>query len=212
MSVQDRNETFWQLGCCLSWPSASCQRLQVPPLDLLTPDWGAAAAPATKASQAFAVLVCSLLWLCGCVGCCESVLMLRQESHVTAVLFAVVYLFWLKKLKIINLNKYLLHNGSHVRCFTVLHKGQRKLWIYPVYLGRVPVWFMREMRRMRAARLKRSSITNTQETLLKCTERGPQNDSRVSQITWKTWPSGFVILAFKLLMKFICREHELLPH
>ena len=75
---------------------------------------------------------------------CENVLMLRQESCTTAVLFAVVYfLFWLKKLKIINLNKYLLHNCSCVRYFTVLHNGQRKPWIYPVYLGRVPLWFMR---------------------------------------------------------------------
>lgn len=159
-----------------------------------------------------------LFWCALCYGS-VAVLVVVKVSRCSdkKVALQQFYLLWStcsdwKELKIINLNKYLLHNGSHVRCFTVLHKGQRKLWIYPVYLGRVPVWFMREMRRMRAARLKRSSITNTQETLLKCTERGPQNDSRVSQITWKTWPLGFVILAFELIMKFICREHELLLH
>lgn len=36
------------------------------------------------------------------------------------------------------------------------------------------------MRKMRAARLKRSNITKAQETLLKNTERGPQNDSKLS--------------------------------
>lgn len=80
----------------------------------------------------------------------------------------------------INLNKYLLHSGSCVRCFTVLHNGQRKPWMYPVHLGRVPLRFRREMRKMKAARLKRSNITEGQETLLKGTERVPQNDSKVS--------------------------------
>lgn len=118
----------------------------------------------------------------------------------------------LTKNKIINLNKYLLHNGSCMRCFTLLHNGQRKLWIYPVYLGRVPLWLTRKMRRMRAARLKRSNIPKAQETPLKSMETGPQNDSRVSQTTWKTWPLGFAILAFELLLKFLYREHELCSH
>jgi len=38
---------------------------------------------------------------------------------------------------------------------------------------------------MRAARLKRSNITKAQKTLFKTAERVPQNDSRVSQVTWK---------------------------
>lgn len=113
-------------------------------------------------------------------------------------------------MKIINLCKHLLYKDSFVRCFTVLCNRQKKLRIYQMYLGNVPLWFVREMRRMRAAKLKRSSITKAQETLLKSTERGPQNDSRVSQITWKSWPLGFLILAFELLMTFISREHEFL--
>lgn len=192
MSVQNHNETFCHLGCCLSWPSASCQLL-----DLLTPDWGDT--PAICCSDVLYYGSVSTLLIVKMSSC--------SESCITAVLFPVgSFLLQLKKLKIINLNMCLLDNGSFVRCFIVLWHRQRKLWKYPGYLDTCyleffkmsSLSFMKEMRRMRAARLKRSNITKPQGTLFKSTERSPQTDSKVSQITRKAWPLGFIILGFEL--------------
>lgn len=114
-----RHFLIWDAALAGPLPPASCCSCQLWSRSLQT----------EELHQPFAALTCSTMaqWLhCLLWKCPDSQEVALQQFY---FLWSPSCCDW-KKLNIINLIKCLLHNGSFVRCFIVLHHGQMKLWKY----------------------------------------------------------------------------------